>query len=141
MFETDPINITFRIPAQDHLGREEVVGKLRFLHDHVELNWRLKGNVFRGGKEAMKKIEMPYSEIEHVELIKSWFKYRKLELHVGDPEIVGNIPGVDMGKMVLEIDERSREEAKRLVPMIDFKRSVFLVDEQAKHLDRLREEL
>lgn len=138
MFDVDPINITFRIPATDHLGREEVVGKLRFLHDRVELNWRLKGNVFRGGKEAMKKIEMPYGQIEHVELKKSWFKYRNLELHIGDPALVGDIPGVHMGKMVLEIDERSRDEAKRLVPMIDFKRSIFQLDEQEKHIEKLK---
>ena len=44
------------------------------------------------------------------------------------------IPGVELGKMTLEIDKRSREEAKKLEGLIDFKRSVFLLDEHESRL-------
>ena len=51
-----------------------------------------------------------------------------------DPTILKDIPGVTMGKMTLHIDARSRSEAKKLSPLIDFNRSVFLLDEFDKKL-------
>ena len=138
MIPADSISITFEIPAADHLGREAVVGKVRFLADLVELNWRMASNVFRGGKDEMKVIRLPYGEIEQVELKKRWFRYRTLVLYVGDPALVAEIPNVEMGKLEMEIDERSAEEAKQLASLIDFKRSAFILDEQEKRIDALR---
>ena len=134
MFTIDPVHIQFRSPARDPLGREEVLGKIRFLTGHVEINWRLKGNVFVGGKGEMRSVEIPYKEIEHVELVKKWWRLRRLVLRISDPALVKEIPGVELGKMNLEIDARSREEAMKLGGIIDFKRSVFLLDEQEKRL-------
>ena len=134
MLTIDPVHIQFTIPAQDPLGREEVLGKVRFLPDHVEINWRLKGNVFVGGKGEMHTIDVPYGEIEHVELVKKWWKLRRIILRISDPSLVKEIPGVELGKMTLEIDKRSREEAKKLEGLIDFKRSVFLLDEHESRL-------
>lgn len=140
MFTIDPVHIQFRIPARDPLGREEVLGKIRFLTGHVEINWRLKGNVFVGGKGEMRSIEIPYTEIEHVELVKKWWRLRRLVLRISDPALVKEIPGVELGKMNLEIDARSREEAMKLGGIIDFKRSVFLLDEQEKRLAAMDDE-
>ena len=42
--------------------------------------------------------------------------------------------------MNLEIDARSREEAMKLGGIIDFKRSVFLLDEQEKRLAAMDDE-
>ena len=53
MILTEPVHINFHCPAIDPLGRENLIGKLRFLSDHVELSWRMKGNVFTGGKSEM----------------------------------------------------------------------------------------
>lgn len=139
MLGIDPVNIQFNIPASDPLGREEVVGKVRFLPDHVEIAWRLKGNVFIGGKGELHTICIPYGEVEHVELQKKWWKLRNIVLRIADPVLVKEIPGVEMGKMTLEIDERSREEAQKLESLIDFKRSVFLLDEQTKRLTSMRD--
>ena len=140
MFTIDPVHIQFRIPARDPLGREEVLGKIRFLTGHVEINWRLKGNVFVGGKGEMRSIEIPYTEIEHVELVKKWWRLRRLVLRISDPALVKEIPGVELGKMNLEIDARSRKEAMKLGGIIDFKRSVFLLDEQEKRLAAMDDE-
>ena len=140
MLSIDPVTIQFHIPAQDPLGREEVLGKVRFLADHVEINWRLKGNVFVGGKGEMHTIKVPYGEIEHVELQKKWWKLRRIVLRISDPTLVKEIPGVEVGKMVLEIDERSREEAKKLNSLIDFQRSVFILDEHDRRLASMRDE-
>ncbi len=140
MISVDPINITFTIPAQDHLGREGVVGKIRFKNEAAHLDWRLAANVFRGGKGEMKSIILPYGEIEHVEMKRRWFRYRELVIRVSDPSLVAEIPNIDMGKLVLKIDAHSREQAERLAPMIDFKRSLFMFDETEKRLQQIKSE-
>ncbi len=139
MLDTNPISIQFEIPATDHLGKDHVEGKIRFLAESIELDWRLKGNVFRGDTPKVVTISMPYSQIEHVELRKKWWKVRDIILHIADPTIVADIPGVQMGKMTLKIDSRSREEAEKLESLIDYKRSIFILDEQTKRLDKLKE--
>jgi hypothetical protein len=139
MLDTNPISIQFEIPATDHLGKDHVEGKVRFMADEVELDWRIKGNVFRGGNAEVETISMTYGQIEHVELRKKWWKIRYLVLRIADPSLVAKIPGVEMGKMVLQIDDRSREEATKLESLIDFKRSIFILDEQTKRLERLKE--
>ncbi|SHJ66066.1 hypothetical protein SAMN02745181_2289 [Rubritalea squalenifaciens DSM 18772] len=141
MFSIDPVSIQFHIPATDHLGKNHVEGKIRFMPDHVDLDWRIKGNVFRGGNQEVQNIKLPYSEIEHVEFRKKWWKFRDIILRISNPALVEEIPGVEMGKMVLEIDERSREEAKKLTTLIDFKRSEFLLDEQNKRLEAMTQGL
>lgn len=134
MIESEPISLWFFIPATDPLGREEVHGKLRFLADHVELHWRVKGNVFRSGEDAMARIDLPYGEVEHVELVKRWWRVRSITLRIGNPALVAAIPGVAMGKMELHIDDRSRQEVAKLSSLIDFRRSIFLLDEQTRRL-------
>lgn len=138
MISIEPVNIHFSIPAADPLGRQAVLGKLRFLPERVALSWRLKGNVFRGGKSEMVTIDLPYGEIDHVELVKKWFRVRQIILRIANPKLVQEIPGVDMGKMVLDIDGRSRKEAKKLVGLIDFKRSIFILDEHENRLEAMR---
>ena len=137
---TDPVNINFECPAIDPLAREHVIGKLRFLPEEVELSWRLKGNVFTGGKSEMVSLTLPYGEIEHVELVKKWWKIRKLIFRVSDPKLLGDIPVAEMGKIEMQIDDRSRDEAQKLESLIDFKRSIFLLDAQEERLKAMRDE-
>lgn len=141
MLNNDPISIQFTIPASDHLGKNAVEGKVRFLPETVELDWRLKGNVFRGGQQEVNTISLTYGEIEHVELKKKWWRLRSIILRIADPALVEKIPGVEMGKMTLDIDERSREEAQKLSSLIDFKRSIFLVDEQTRRLEAMSQDI
>lgn len=138
MISIEPVNIHFSIPATDPLGREAVLGKLRFMPDFVALSWRLKGNVFRGGKGEMINIDLPYGEIDHVELVKKWFRIRQIILRIATPELVKDIPGVDMGKMSLDIDARSQQEAKKLVELIDFQRSIFILEDHENRLKTMR---
>ena len=140
MMLTDPIHINFHCPPVDPLGREYVIGKLRFLPDFVELSWQMKGNVFTGGKSEMTTLDLSYGEIEHVELVKKWWRIRKLIFRVSDPKLLEGMPSSDMGKVIMEIDERSREEAKKLSGLIDFQRSIFLLDAQEERLKAMREE-
>ncbi|MCP5535127.1 MAG: hypothetical protein H7A51_02710 [Akkermansiaceae bacterium] len=139
MISIDPVSIHFHIPATDPLGKDEVFGKLRFLPEHVSLSWRMKGSVFKGGMGEMTTIDLPYGEIEHVELVKKWFKVRRIVLRISNPVLVKDIPGVDMGKMVLHIDDRSRQEARKLTGLIDFKRSMFILDDHEQRLKAMRE--
>lgn len=83
---------------------------------------------------------LPYGEIEHVELVKKWWKIRRLIFRVSDPRLLGDIPVAEMGKLEMEIDDRSREEAKKLESLIDFKRSIFLLDTQEERLKAMRDE-
>jgi hypothetical protein len=106
----------------------------------VELSWRLKGNVFSGGKGKMQVIDLLYGEIEHVDLVKKWFKIRQIVFRVSDPRLLAGIPAAEMGKLTMIIDDRSREEAKKLHGLIDFKRSIFLFDAQEERLKAMRKE-
>ena len=63
---------------------------------------------------------------------------RQIILRIANPELVQDIPGVDMGKMTLDIDDRSRQEAKKLIGLIDFKRSMFILDDHEKRLRTMR---
>ena len=139
MISIDPVSIHFHIPATDPLGREQVFGKLRFLPEQVVLSWRIKASVFQGGNGEMVTIQLPYGEIEHVELVRKWFRVRYLVLCIATPELVKDIPGVTMGKMTLHIDERSRREARKLAALIDFKRSIFILDEHENRLKAMRD--
>lgn len=135
---SEAISLDFRIPATDPLGREEVVGKIRFLPDTCELHWRLSANVFRGGKGEHQVIEVPYGEIERVELKKQWFRPVKISFHVNDPSLVKEIPSIVMGNLTFEIDKRSAKELKRLQNYIDFKQSLFIFDRTERYLDELK---
>ncbi len=73
MMLTNPVNISFQIPPADSLAREEILGKLRFLSDHVELSWRLKGNVFSGGKGKMQVIDLLYGFAQNPREVTSTF--------------------------------------------------------------------
>ena len=134
LLPNEPLSIWFHMPAPDPLGRDEVLGKLRFLPDLVELHWRLKGNVFRNADMDMQCIALPYGEIESVEIVKRWWKIRQLILRIGTPTWVNAIPAAEMGKLILHIDERSALDAKKLHSIIDFRRSCFLLDESTKRL-------
>jgi len=136
----DPVNIYFTIPATDPLGKNTVIGKIRFLSDHVELSWRMQGSVFRGGKGEMITIDLPYGEIEGVEVDEGWFRIKSITLRVGDPQLVKDIPEIHMGKMTLMVDKKSKSEAKKLSQLIDFKRSEFILDAHEQRLKAIREE-
>ena len=122
MLLTDPVHIHFHIPATDPLGREHTIGKLRFLPDFVELSWRMKGNIFSGGKTDMEKIDLPYREIEQVELVKKWWKIRSLIFRVSNPKLLEKMTAANMGKLTMDIDERSREEATAVVDLVRIER-------------------
>lgn len=136
---TDSISIYFNNPAIDPLGKKEVVGKIRFLERHVEINWRLKGSVFTGGQGETETIDFPYSEVESVELKKKWFKVREIILRVGNPQIIQSIPSLEIGKLCLVIDDRSMQEVKKLARLIDFKKSEFILDEYEKRINFIKE--
>lgn len=135
----DPINIYFSIPATDHLGKNLVTGKVRFLETSVELTWRLAGSVFTGGKGEMKTIDIPYGEVESVEVEKGWFTIKKIILRIGNPKLVKEMPNIEMGKMCLVIDKRSKQEIPKLSSLIDFKKSEFILDQHEKRLKMLKE--
>ncbi len=133
------INLSFRIEATDPLGREEVIGKLRFLPEICELHWRLSSNVFRGGKGTHQIINIPYSDIGGVDLQKRWLRPSKISLHINNPTLVKDIPNVEMGRLTFTVDKKSTEELNRLKSYIDFKQSIFIFQQADDRLDQLKE--
>lgn len=140
MIDSDPIHLHFAIPATDHLGREDVQGQLCFHAEHIDLHWRLKGNVFTGGPSEMNQIKIPYPAVEEVSLRRRWFRSAELTLRLGDPSLISEIPGVEVGKMTLLIDAKAKVEIGKLNDLIDFRRSIFLLDETTERLASMREE-
>jgi len=131
------INLSFRIPAKDPLGREEVLGKLRFLPKTCELHWQNTGNVFRGGKGEMQVITIPYGEIQEVELKKKFLRPAIFSCLISDPSLIKDIPGVDMGNLSFEIDKKSAKELDRLQGYIDYKQSTFLFEMNDSYLNEI----
>ena len=139
MLGSDPINLHFHIPATDHLGREEVQGQLHFQADHIDLHWRLKGNVFTGGAGEMSHITIPYPSVAEVTMKQRWFRPIELIIRLDQPELVTDIPGVEVGRMTLLIDAQSKEAVKKVHNLIDYRRSLFQLDETNKRLDAMRD--
>lgn len=138
MLGSDPINLHFHIPASDHLGKEEVQGQLRFHADHIDLHWRLKGNVFTGGPGEMTLIKIPYPAVAEVTMNRRWFRPAELILRLANPELVSKVPGIEVGRMTLTIDPQSKDAVKKVHNLIDYRRSLFLLDESNKRLDAMR---
>ena len=138
MLDTDPINLHFTIPATDHLGKKEVQGQLRFHADHIDLHWRLKGNVFTGGPSEMTLITIPYPSVAEVDLKQKWLRPSVLLLRLEDPSLVTEVPNIEVGRMLLTIDKQSKAQIDKLKNLIDFRRSMFLLDETNKRLESIR---
>lgn len=140
MIDSDPVNLHFTIPAKDHLGREEIQGQLRFHAEHIDLHWRMKGNVFTGGPGEMTLVEVPYPAVAEVSLRRKWFRPAELTLRLEDPSLTSEIPGIEVGLMTLLIDPGSKLQIEKLNDLIDFRRSIFLLDESTKRLAAMRED-
>lgn len=140
MIDSDPVNLHFTIPAKDHLGREEIQGQLRFHAEHIDLHWRRKGNVFTGGPGEMTLVEVPYPAVAEVSLRRKWFRPAELTLRLEDPSLTSEIPGIEVGLMTLLIDPGSKLQIEKLNDLIDFRRSIFLLDESTKRLAAMRED-
>lgn len=138
MLGSDPINLHFHIPASDHLGREAVQGQLRFHAEYIDLHWRLKGNVFTGGPGEMKLIKIPYPAVAEVTMKRRWFRPAELILRLENPELVAEVPGIEVGRMTLQVDPQSKEAVGKVHDLIDYRRSAFLLDETNKRLDAMR---
>lgn len=88
----------------------------------------------------MQTIDLAYGDIEHVEVVKKWWKIRSLIFRVSDPKLLEEMTAADMGKITMKIDERSREEAKKLNSLIDFQRSAFILDAHEERLKSMLDE-
>ena len=133
----EPISVSFRIPATDPLGRNEVIGKLRFLPQHCELHWHLEHNVFRGGKGEHHIVNIPYGEIEEVDLKKRWLGRSTISFNISNPKLILNMPGVEMGKLTFEIDKKSSSSLGKLKNYVDFKKSVFQFEKTDTYLKNM----
>lgn len=86
----------------------------------------------------MKLIKVPYPAVAEVSLKRRWLRPTELTLRLEDPELVSEIPGIEVGRMVLQIEAQSKEAIGKVTDLIDFRRSLFLLDETNKRLDSMR---
>ena len=120
----DPVSIYFIIPAADALGKDTVEGKVRFLHHHVELNWRLQGNVFRGGVYAEsftnKLKDLGFNDAQVILNPENQYQYVAITYYANKEEAaenyLNNIGNKYFGDMwILNIAKSRVESLKRLV--------------------------
>ncbi len=86
----------------------------------------------------MALVEIPYAAVAEVDMKRRWFRPAQLTLRLEDPVLVAEIPGTEVGRMTLLIDAKSREAVNKLHDLIDYRRSLFLLDETNKRLDAMR---
>ena len=86
----------------------------------------------------MNKIEIPYPAVQKVGIKKRFLRPALLTLKVENPELVSEIPGTEVGKLVLEIDTKNKKEITKVNDLIDYQRSIFLFDEPNQRLEDLQ---
>ncbi|MBP7948358.1 MAG: hypothetical protein KA004_01795 [Verrucomicrobiales bacterium] len=132
MILIDDSAIYFEIPARDSLGRDAVTGKLRGTQEKVYFHWRLKDRTFRKLEGDMKTVEMNYEDVESVRYRTTiGFLNPRLIFQVADPHLLEEVPGVAVGRAVLLLEKRSRQDAKKFIKLVEFKK----VEAEAARLD------
>lgn len=128
----DELSVSFENPATDPLGYDHVVGKLYCGRDAVELQFKVKDRAFRKTDPVVVPFE--YGEVERVQYQAKWFRPAILIFETRSPEKLSEFPGVHVGRIKLTVDKVSREDAKRVASLIDFKQSEAFVAESEQRL-------
>lgn len=88
----------------------------------------------------MQLIEVPYSTVAEVSMKRRWFRPAELTLRLENPQLVAEIPGTEVGRMTLLIEPKFKEAVNKVHDLIDYRRSIFLLDETNKRLESMRKE-
>jgi len=86
----------------------------------------------------MTLITIPYPSVAEVDLKQKWLRPSVLLLRLEDPSLVAEVPNIEVGRMLLTIDKQSKAQIDKLKNLIDFRRSMFLLDETNKRLESIR---
>jgi hypothetical protein len=135
----DELSFIFKIPASDPLGKLAVTGKFRAMEEQVILHWKLEDRTFTRASNAMRTIEMSYGDIEEATVAggRLWFSKKFLTIRIKDPRLVEEVPGVTMGKLMLQLPSHSVKLAKRFVAMVDYRVSEKEVEKRQERLKDL----
>ena len=133
---TDQLAIYFEIPARDSMGHLHVSGKLRALDDEILLHWKIRDRTFKKAGAEMQTINIGYADIEHVELVSRFLFNKDLVLKVHDPRRLNELPGSDMGKVILQITKKSKADAAKFIKQIEFKMSEIDLERSLERLQR-----
>jgi hypothetical protein len=127
----EEIAVYFENPPDDPMGHEHVFGKLRATEDQVILHWKLQDRTFNKADTSLRSVELAYEEVESATLEgRLWFN-KSLVFQVRDPSKFAEVPGADMGKLVLQIDGKSKRAAKAFLKRLDYK----LAEAAARQMD------
>jgi len=133
---TDELSIDYENPATDPLGYDHVQGKLRCGHDFVELQFDQIDRAFR--KIPVVVREIPYFQVESAAYVDRWFRPKLLIFKTKDPHYLDDFPGGEVGKITLQVSRSSRDEAKRMAALLEYKQAEALHEESSARMDEAR---
>ena len=133
---TNELSIDYENPATDPLGYDHVQGKLRCKFDFVELQFDQIDRAFRKIPVVIR--EIPYSQVESATYVDRWFRPKLLIFKTKDPQYLDGFPGGEVGKVTLQVSRSSRDDAKRMAALLEYKQSEALAEETAARMDDAR---
>lgn len=133
---TDELSIDYENPATDPLGYEHVQGKLRCKFDLIELQFHQIDRAFRKIPVVIR--EIPYAQVESATYVDRWFRPKLLIFKTKDPQHLAGFPGGEVGKIKLQVSRSSRDDAKRMAALLQYKQSEALADETAARMNHAR---
>jgi len=105
-------SIPFSISVYESLGEAE--GLIRFDEESLKLEFEVKDSIVGILKSDLKEIRIPLSDLESIELRKSWFS-TSLVIQASSLRTTRQIPGSDQGRMTLSIARRHRADAAKML--------------------------
>lgn len=136
MFEE--ISIAFENPATDPMGFGAVTGKLTCLRDSVRLQFKEKDRAFR--KNETRVIDFEYVEVENAEVESRWFRPARFVLETRALSKLDGFPGSQVGRVEMWIGKSVVPTARKIIGLIEFRRSEQILQESEGRLDRSIEE-
>lgn len=119
--------VPFEIPNVNH-GFVEVKGLFRTTNENIVLEFDERDGFVGMVKSDLKEVEIPYSEIESIILIKNLFR-TKIELVGKSMKIFQEVPGSTQGTLHLKVRRKDRMRAEKAISNARLKLSEFKLKE------------
>ncbi|MEM6917133.1 MAG: hypothetical protein AAF491_11260 [Verrucomicrobiota bacterium] len=117
----DEISVSFENPALDAMGYNSVAGKLSCQKNELILQFKQKDRAFR--KNPLFTVSFLYDEIELIEFHSRWFQPKRLVFQTSAAEKLKDFPGAGVGSVELFLERGSISQAKKIVGLVEFRKS------------------
>lgn len=119
------------------MGFGAVTGKLTCLRDLVRLQFKEKDRAFR--KNETHIIDFEYVEVEDLKVESRWFRPTRFVFETRALSKLDLFPGSQLGKVEMRIEKSSVQTAKKIIGLIDFRRSETILQTSESRLERSTE--